>query len=147
MVYRHGFPLTLLSDQGRNVDGSLIREACRKWGIRKIHSSPYHPEGDGEAERCIQTFKQTMRCLLAEQQMERTAWPNLLQQVTFIHNTQSNSSTGFSPSEVMFGCRLRTQVDTAIPLFVDENYSDDIETYHERASQEIQASIKRSPRI
>ena len=103
--YRHGFPITL-SDQGRNVDGSLIREACRKWGIRKIHSSPYHPQGDGEAERGIQTFKQTMRCLLAEKQMERTAWPDLLQQVTFIHNTQSNASTRFPPSEVMFGCRL-----------------------------------------
>ena len=75
--YRHGFPITLLSDQGRNVDGSLIREACKKWGIRKIHSSPYHPQGDGEAERGIQTFKQTMRCLLAEKQMERTAWPDL----------------------------------------------------------------------
>ena len=44
-------PVTLLSDQGRNVDGALIRELCAKYGITKLHSNAYHPEGDGDAER------------------------------------------------------------------------------------------------
>ena len=48
---RYGYPSALLSDQGRNVDGVLVKELCAKYGITKLHSSAYHPEGDGEAER------------------------------------------------------------------------------------------------
>ena len=59
--HRYGYPLALLSDQCPNVDGTVIRELCGKYGIRKLHSSAYHPEGDGEAEMTIQSFKQTMR--------------------------------------------------------------------------------------
>ena len=60
---RHGYPLALLSDQGRNVDGSLINGLCHRLGISKLRSSPYHPQGDGQAERSVETFKQAMRCL------------------------------------------------------------------------------------
>ena len=42
---RHGYPLTLLSDQGRNVDGSLVNQLCKNLNITKLHSSPYHPQG------------------------------------------------------------------------------------------------------
>ena len=63
-IYKHGLPLILLSDQGRNVDGAIIRGLCEHFGIEKRHSSPYHPEGDGQVERSVETIKQTMRCLL-----------------------------------------------------------------------------------
>ena len=39
----HGVPDILLTDQGRNVDGEEIRTLCRKLGIQKCRSSPYHP--------------------------------------------------------------------------------------------------------
>ena len=77
---RHGYPLAVLSDQGQNVDGCLVRQLCQHLGIEKLHSTPYHPQGDGEAERGIQSFKQTMRCLLAENNMSRTEWPRLLRE-------------------------------------------------------------------
>ena len=37
---RHGYPVIVLSDQGKNVDGAVF-------GNGKRRSSPYHPEGDG----------------------------------------------------------------------------------------------------
>ena len=75
-----------------------------------------------------------MRCLLAQKQMERTAWPRILQEVSFIHNAQPNAS--FSPNEIMYGTRLRTNIDTAIPL--TEPYDDcpDIDSYYGRATQD-----------
>ena len=120
-----------MSDQGRNVDGLLVRDACRNLGIQKLHSSPYHPQGDGEAERCIQSFKQSMRYLLAEEGLDRRAWPQILQQVSFTHNAQSNASTGFSPNEIMFGSRLRTK----IPSIETGGYTD-MDTYHEKAARD-----------
>ena len=52
---RHGPPEIFLSDQDPNVDGAEVRNALHSWGIEKRRSSPYHPQGDGQAERGIQT--------------------------------------------------------------------------------------------
>ena len=81
---RHGYPLILLSDQGRNVDGSLINRLCATLGISKLRSSPYHPQGDGQAERSVQSFKQALRCLLEERNIGETGWPSLVQELTFV---------------------------------------------------------------
>ena len=73
---------------GPNVDGHLVRQLCENLGIRKLHSTPFHPHKDGEPERSIQSFKQFMRCQLAEKGMCRTDWPKLLQEISFIHNAR-----------------------------------------------------------
>ena len=96
-VYRHGIPTTLLSDQGRNVDGSALRELCQSFGIQKKHSSPYHPEGNGTAERMIGKVKQVMRCLLTDREMPKTQWPLLLNEISFVINSLPNASTSLSP--------------------------------------------------
>ena len=121
---RYGYPLALLSDQGRNVDGVLVRELSAKYGITKLHLSAYHPEGDGEAERTIQSFKQTMRCILEERHISSTNWPKLTQEIAFICNSQVNASSGFTPQEIMFGEKLRLKIDTIIPSDKHTSYPD-----------------------
>ena len=49
---RHGYPLALLSDQGRNVDGALVNGLCERLGIEKLRSSPYHPQGRPSRKKC-----------------------------------------------------------------------------------------------
>ena len=122
--YRHGYPLALLSDQCPNVDGKLVREVCERYGIEKLHSSAYHPEGDGEAERTIQSFKQCMRCCLEERKISQTNWPKLTQEISFICNSQINASTKCTPHEVMFGEKLRSKVDVILPQNEHASYDD-----------------------
>ena len=50
-IFKHGPPRIMLSDQGPNVDGTEERELLRSFGVEKRHSTLYHPEGDGQAER------------------------------------------------------------------------------------------------
>lgn len=107
-IYRHGAPRVLVSDQGRNVDGGVVRVLCAELGIQKRHSSPYHPQGDGQAERSVQTAKQTIKCLLDEQDKTTNAWPEVVREAAFHINNAVNSSTGKAPSLVMFGTELRT---------------------------------------
>ena len=47
-MYLYGVPNSILTDQGPNVDGKLVREMCEKYGITK-HSAAYHLQGDGLA--------------------------------------------------------------------------------------------------
>ena len=102
-IYRHGPPRIMLSDQGPNVDGKLVREMLAKFGIEKRRSSPYHPEGDGQAERGIQTVKQAMRCLLQERNIGKDDWPLILQEVSYNINGLPKNSTGYPPYTVMYG--------------------------------------------
>ena len=68
----------MTSDQAPNVDGEKVRELSAKFGVEKRHSSPYHPQGDGQAERGVRNVKQIMRCILNERKIENNSWDLLL---------------------------------------------------------------------
>ena len=54
-IYRHGKQAVAVSDQARNVDGEVVNMICKQLGMDKRRSSPYHPEGNGQAERSVQS--------------------------------------------------------------------------------------------
>ena len=101
--YRHGLPEAVLSDQGPNVDGAEIRRSLDSLGVKKVRSSPYHPQGDGQAERNIQTVKQTLRCILSQRELTKECWPEVLQEVAYTINTLPNSGTKLTPFHIMHG--------------------------------------------
>ena len=116
MVSAPRIPPRLAVRSGRNVDGALVNCLCERLGIEKFRSSPYHPQGDGQAERSVETFKQAMRCLLEERHFKETDWPTLVQEVTYTCNSYFNASTGCSPHEVMYGGPLRSKADVIFPF-------------------------------
>ena len=61
-----------VSDHGRNVDGEKVNEFCQKIGAEKRRSSPYHPEGDGLAERSTRSVKTLIRYLVAERNLPKS---------------------------------------------------------------------------
>jgi transposase InsO family protein len=67
---RHGFPSSLLTDNGavftagpRGGGRCAIELECDRLGIRLVHSRPYHPQTCGKVER----FHQTLKRWLAKQ--------------------------------------------------------------------------------
>ena len=59
----YGIPKWLQSDQGSNVDGTVMRKLCEDLAIKKLRSSTYHPAGNGSAERAIQSLKTILRSM------------------------------------------------------------------------------------
>ena len=103
-IYRgHGVPKGLLTDQAHNIDGAAVRALCEELSIEKRHSSPYHPQGDGLVERAIGQAKQVARCLTLDRNLPKESWPDILPEVAFYCNNAENSSTKFSPQQLMFG--------------------------------------------
>ena len=93
-IYRgHGVPQTILSDQGRNVDGETFREFCKILGVEKKRTSPYRPQADGMSERNIGMAKQVIRCLQEDRHLDKGSWPGLLAEVSFHCNGMPNGST------------------------------------------------------
>ena len=48
LVY-YGWPEKILTDQGKSLENSL-REFCELAQIKKLHTSPYCPETNGQCE-------------------------------------------------------------------------------------------------
>ena len=112
-VYRgHGMPRIVLTDQGANLDGRTFREFCEKAGIEKRHTTPYHPQCDGMAERNIGLVKQVIRCLQMDRHLEKGSWPMLLTEVSFQMNSMENATTRLSPHLLTFGREPLSPLDS-----------------------------------
>ena len=102
-IYRgYGVPQTILSDQGKNVDGETFREFCKILGVEKKRTSPYRPQADGMSERNIGMVKQVIRCLQEDRHLDKGSWPGLLAEVSFHCNGMPNGSTRISPHMLTF---------------------------------------------
>ena len=108
-----GIPRSLLSDQGKNVDGRVIRDLCKKLNIAKMHSSPYHPEWNWSTERSIGSVKSIIRSMCEARRMAPEDWDLLLDEATLAYNSTVNKSTGFSPFKTMFGSNTVLPIDAA----------------------------------
>ena len=58
-----GLPDSIISDNASCFTSDEFQEFCKKNGVLHTTSAPYHPSSNGQAERTVQTFKQTMRKL------------------------------------------------------------------------------------
>ena len=51
IVLCHGYPTTLLSDRGSQFMSTLFKRMAERLGIKKVFSSAYHPQTNGQVER------------------------------------------------------------------------------------------------
>ena len=82
-ITKHGYPIYILSDQGRNVDVALIRKLCEQFGIQKRHTSGYHSQGNGFSERSIRSIRETLRTFLLDNHLPQSYWRNILPSVMY----------------------------------------------------------------
>ena len=58
---RFGPPLSILSDLGREVDGKIMNEVCKLFGIEKLRTTAYKPSTNQ-----VERFHKTMNSILAK---------------------------------------------------------------------------------
>jgi len=102
-VYVHGTPYFLLTDQGSNVDGSIMKDICNSLGIEKRRSSAYHSPGNGFAERNIRSIKDMLRSVLLDRRLNQSKWRLVLAELVFALNTSFSKSTKCIPYTTVFG--------------------------------------------
>ncbi|XP_078515987.1 uncharacterized protein LOC144781172 [Lissotriton helveticus] len=107
---RVGFPREILTDQGTPFVSALMRQVCSHLGIKQIRTSAYHPQTDGLVERYNATLKQTLKKLLG---LEAKRWEDMLPLALFAIRCAPQSSTGYSPYELLYGRPPRTFLDMA----------------------------------
>ena len=102
-IFVHGTPFYILSDQGSNDDGNVMRQICTTLTIEKRRSSSYHSQGNGFAERNIRSVKDMLRAVLLHQRLDQSKWRSILFNLVFALNTTVSKATKCIPYEVVFG--------------------------------------------
>ena len=92
-------PQKLHSDQGRNFESSFLADLCTVFGVKKSHTTPYHPMGDGLVERMNRSLL-TLMCSYVDMEKD---WEEHLQLLLFLYRTSKLAITGLSSYEVLFG--------------------------------------------
>ena len=58
---RHGISEAVVSDNGPQFASEAYNKFAREYGFHHVTSSPYHPEGNSEAERGVQIVKNLLK--------------------------------------------------------------------------------------
>ena len=112
-ICHYGFPEQFISDQGRNFESDLIKELCKIAGVKKLHTTPYHPQSNGQCERFNSTLCNMLGTLSDE---EKSDWKSHLGCMTHAYNCTKHASTTYSPYYLMFGRHPRLPIDVAFGL-------------------------------
>ena len=112
-ICHYGFPEKFISDQGRNFESDLIKELCKIAGVKKLHTTPYHPQGNGQWERFNSTLCNMLGTLSEE---EKSDWKSYLGCMTHAYNCTKHASTTYSPYYLMFGRHPRLPIDVEFGL-------------------------------
>ncbi|GFT64560.1 retrovirus-related Pol polyprotein from transposon 17.6 [Trichonephila clavipes] len=89
---------------GTSFTSALTTEFFGRFGILVRHSSVYHPQSN-PVERFHRTLKRLLRVLCLDAGSE---WDEQLPSILLALRTVSHESTGYTPSELVYGKNLRT---------------------------------------
>ena len=128
-----------MSDQGTEFTGDLIAAMCKLLGIEKIRTTPYHPQGNGSAERVHQTLQRMIGKLDPE---KRRKWPEHIGSMVIAYNATRSQVTGYSPYFLMFGWRPRLPVDLLFPTVNNREWTRTINEYVKALYEQLRECLK-----
>ena len=101
------------SDEGRNFVPDLIKELCKITGVKKLHTTLYHQQGNGQCERYNSTLCNMLGTLSDD---EKSDWKSYLGCMTHAYNCTKHASTTYTPYYLMFGRHPRLPIDVEFGL-------------------------------
>jgi hypothetical protein len=131
-IMRFGPPESILTDRGVQFTGRVIEHLCLMLGIRKIFTTAYHPETDGQTERFNSSLLKLLRVYADGNQINWDIW---LMTCCHVYNTSVHATTRMTPYELMFGSLAPEFFELAAAWKVR-----DVKTKHETESHSKEGS-------
>ena len=108
----HGIPHHIVSDNGPQFTAEKFQQFCFSRGIHHTTTAPYHPRSNGEVERLVQTFKQSIDKANPSNNLElHDCVTNFLARYRATPHTVTNQTL----SEMLNNRRMRTRLDLLHP--------------------------------
>ncbi|XP_060607809.1 uncharacterized protein LOC132759951 [Ruditapes philippinarum] len=147
-ICHYGFPSRLHSDQGRNFESAVILELCKLANIEKSRTTPYHPQGNGMAERFNQTLLNMLGTL---EDSQKSNWKAHVPPLVHANNSTRHESTGLTPHFLMFGRHPRLAIDAFLGIEPEDsekfrNHSNYVMGLQKRLSYAYKVASRESKR-
>lgn len=100
----YGVPKRFHSDQGTEFMNNIMKQLMKFFGSNHTFNTTYHPQTNG----CLERFHATLRDHIRMYHNRRLKnWDQIIPFAIMCHNTSVNSSTGYTPHELLFGYKPR----------------------------------------
>ncbi|CAL8117362.1 unnamed protein product [Prunus armeniaca] len=100
IVHRFGIPETITVDNGPVFESAKTREYAERIGIKLVHSTPYYPQSNGQAEASNKVIKGILEKMI---EGKPRAWHDLLPEALWAYRVSKRSATGTSPYALTYG--------------------------------------------
>ncbi|KAL0212942.1 hypothetical protein RCL1_006568 [Eukaryota sp. TZLM3-RCL] len=105
-----GIPLSIHSNNGPEFANAIFHGLCDLLAIESSHSVPHHSQSNGLVERRHRDILQNLRKLLIDFN-DYDNWSTYIPLVQLLTNATSNTITGHTPYELMFGSAFSPRSD------------------------------------
>ena len=98
----------ILTDQGCNFEGDLLKALCEIAQVKKSRTSAYHPQMNEQCECFNATLINMLRTL---PEKSKSTWREQVPTLVHAYNCNRNNATAFSPCYLVFGRKPRLPID------------------------------------
>ena len=102
LITVHGTPKVILSDMGKELISQGIKQLCTLWGVRKVATGGYNPQGNAFCER-FHRYLNSAITILKPGNEDTPGWDMLIHAVLFSYRCSTNDATGYSPYFLLNG--------------------------------------------
>lgn len=105
VIRLHGVPRRIISDRGPLMNSSHWKTFLHYLNSRRVLTSAYHPQTDGQTERQNQTLEQYLRCYCTLEQDDWALWISVGE---YAYNDSIHATTGVTPFQAYYGMHPRS---------------------------------------
>jgi transposase InsO family protein len=110
-VFPHyGYPDCILTDLGSSFTSALLQTLMDVYGVRKLNTTPYHPQGNGRTERTNASFIDMLRKCAADNNSD---WDLLVSQLQYVYNVSPHKTLKLCPFVLLRGYMPELLLDRA----------------------------------
>ena len=99
-IVHYVLPELILSDQGRNFESTLVKELCQLAQVKKLCTTPYHPQTNGQCEH-FNLVLISMQGTLSNE--NKRNWKEFVPTIVHGYNCMKSTAMDFSPYYLIYG--------------------------------------------
>lgn len=112
IIYRHGSPVRIISDQGTSFTAHEMEKAMENWNVHHVYATPEHPQTNGLVERTNRTLTLAVAAYV---NVNHSNWDIHLPGAMFAINSARQSTTEISPFQLVYGRLPYTCLENQFP--------------------------------
>eukprot|EP01018_Ginkgo_biloba_P022896 Gb_03699 [translate_table: standard] len=112
IICRYGIPSVIIIDNGKSFKNKEVRALCDKFHVKHKWSTPYYPQGNGQAEASNKTLIKIIKKIVNDKGRN---WHLQLDPALWAYRTSIRTPTGATPYSLVFGTEAILPVEIELP--------------------------------